>query len=130
MRTIKIINFILTQHDISEYKNIEKKCKESEDKYCCLFKYAHIALAKEDWSEPKKYIDKLTKSGVKDLSQYFDDHEEEIKKLISRIRINRINNALLDLFEAEDIKEYLRARGNSITKEIFQILKIYNKQAF
>jgi len=119
----KITNFITTQHDISEIRNVEKRYKESEEKYRTLFEFAPIALGKEDWSELKKYVDRIKKSGVEDLSQYFDDRQEDIKDLAFKMKSIRINQAVLELHEAENKKEYLSGRLKSSTDETYHFLK-------
>lgn len=83
------------------------RLQENEAKYRALFEYSPISLWEEDLSQVRGYIDGLRSKGIRDLRQYFEEHPEEMGPCINRIRILDVNEATLELFEAESKENFL-----------------------
>lgn len=62
-----------------------------------LFEHCPIPLSEEDYSEVRKFIDGLRRSGVEDLGAYFSAHPEAVVECARMVRIVDVNKATLDL---------------------------------
>ncbi len=95
--------------DITPLKKAEAAIKASEQRYRSLFEDAPIGLWEEDFSEVNSYLKELgvlstpeasNKSGLQNIRAYFDAHPQIIRQCIARVRILRVNQTALSLFEA------------------------------
>jgi len=80
---------------------IKKKIEEGEENYRRLFEYSAIPIWREDYSEVKKYFDKMKSSGITDFRTYFDEHKDEVNHLASLIKVVEINQKSVEFFGAE-----------------------------
>jgi PAS domain S-box-containing protein len=87
---------------------LAKKIAESEENYRRLFEYSAIPIWKEDFSEIKKYFDKLKNSGVNDFRTYFGTHKDEVSHLASLIKVVEINQKSVEFFEVESKEDVIR----------------------
>jgi len=106
----RTIEMALHRHEI------DKKLKESEERYRVLFDDSPIPLHEEDFSKVEQYLDNLRTSGIQDIRRYSDDHPEEIAKCIGLINIVDVNKAALELYQAEN-KQAIMNYLPSITSE-------------
>ncbi|MEW5910881.1 MAG: HD domain-containing phosphohydrolase, partial [Thermodesulfobacteriota bacterium] len=79
----------------------EKRVRESEERYRTFFEHAPIPMLEEDFSALKKYLDRLRETGVQNLREYFDKHEEEARKCMELVRILDVNDAALRWYPAK-----------------------------
>jgi diguanylate cyclase (GGDEF)-like protein/PAS domain S-box-containing protein len=77
------------------------------DHFESLFEYAPISLWEEDYSEIKNFFDTLRANGVTNLSEYLDQHPEEIENSMRRIRVMYVNQETLKMFGATSVAEVL-----------------------
>ncbi|MEL6903251.1 MAG: histidine kinase dimerization/phospho-acceptor domain-containing protein, partial [Cyanobacteria bacterium J06606_4] len=85
----------------------------SEQRYYSLFEDSPIALWEEDFSLVRAYLFEMNVlPNGKGFSAYFDAHPDVLRECIQRVRVLDVNQAALDLFEAEQ-KEDLLARLDS-----------------
>ncbi|MBT4003041.1 MAG: PAS domain S-box protein [Chloroflexi bacterium] len=103
--------------DISEQKNIKKQIIESEANFKSLFDDSPISLWEEDFSPVKKYIDTLMNKGISNFNNYFTDNPDEIKKCAHLVKITKVNNATLQLFDAKSIENLRDGLGNILIEE-------------
>ena len=105
--------FILTILSIwnrSLQSNVRKKTKtlqESEASFRSLFDSSPISLWEQDFSAVKAHLEKIKKEGVVDLHQHFKEHPDAVKLCMDLIKINRTNQASIDLYRAPDEKTLL-----------------------
>ena len=92
--------------DITEQKKNEEAIKINEERYKNLFVHSPISIWEEDFTAVGKWIEDLRSKGVKDLRKYLSDNPKEIVKAMSKVKIIDVNEATLDLYEA-DSKEQL-----------------------
>ncbi len=71
------------------------------DRYDRAFNASSVSLWDEDLSEVKYGFDKLKMQGVKDFTQFFSDHPDEVLAFAKKIKIRGVNNATLSLFKAK-----------------------------
>ncbi|MFP4548824.1 MAG: PAS domain S-box protein [Fidelibacterota bacterium] len=109
--------------DLTVRKKMEQQLKTSENHFHALFEYAPTPLWEEDFSEVKKYLDKLTGSGIKNPDNYFDNHPEEVKKCLQMIRVLRLNTAAKKLHGAKSKEELIDNLDKIITRIAFPQFK-------
>ncbi len=108
--------------DVTEQRRASLALEESENRYRSLFESAPISLSREDWTAVKKRFDELHSSGVRDFRRYFSDHPEEVDNCFQNIKILEMNQATLDLFEAnsrEQIFTNFHRLFGSESEEVF-----------
>ena len=85
-----------------------------------LFECAPISLWEEDYSAIKLFFDNLRAQGIMDLDGYLDEHPEEIKNNIQRVKVKRVNRETLCMFGATSQEELL-ANLERVFREEMQI---------
>ena len=96
--------------DITDHKQAQEELQKSEYRYRGLFEDSPISLWEEDFSEVKKYIDRLRNSGVTDFRSYFERRPDAVAKCASMVKVIDVNTASLRLYRArskEDLKSGL-----------------------
>lgn len=88
-------------HDITERRLYEARLQDSESRYRSLFEDSPISLWEEDFSQVRELLEGLQKEGVSDFHAYFAEHPEFIRRCVSQIKILDVNQATLELLEAE-----------------------------
>lgn len=104
-------------------KPAENTLIENEAHYRALFEYSPVSLWEEDFSDVKKHIDGLRASGVSDFRAFFDEHPEEVSRLISEAKIIRVNQATFDLFKAGSMDDLSRGLNVIFSEESIDIFK-------
>ncbi len=89
----------------------ERKLAE-EARYQTLFDNSPISLREEDFSEVKRYVDKLREQGITDLPKYFLEFPEALAHCASLIRIIDVNLATTKLFHATS-KQHFKGHYNT-----------------
>jgi PAS domain S-box-containing protein len=109
--------------DISANVEIEEKLIESFDEYHFLFENSPASLWLENYSEFKLYIDKLKDEGVSDFCEYFENNPGEVKKCISLITIEDINETTLEMFKIGQKSDVLGSAEKIFTEDSFEAFK-------
>ncbi len=99
------------------------KVLKSEKKYRSLFENSPISVWEEDFSEIKKYLNVLKKSGVKDLKRYFDKHPKEVKNCLRMVKIIDINDSTLKLLKAESKEQVMQDLSYFLTEKSVEVFK-------
>lgn len=93
--------------NITVQKLEAEKREEDRRHYISLFEDSPVPIWDEDFSEIKKYIERLRKErGVEDFKKYFEDNPLEIMRCSDMLVVNNVNKAVVELNEAPS-KDYL-----------------------
>jgi diguanylate cyclase (GGDEF)-like protein len=87
--------------NFTNFKQAQAAAEESEQRYRLLFQSAPIAMIERDASELKAYLEQLRQAGNSNLSHYFREHPEEVRRCMSLIKTVDINTAFYELLEAK-----------------------------
>jgi PAS domain S-box-containing protein len=98
---------VLVISDVTEQKRLEMAIRESEERYQSLFEDSPLSLWEEDFSNVKDFLSELKASGVPDLRKHFLERPDDLQKAIELIRVIDVNQATLDLHEAESKKAFI-----------------------
>ncbi|MBK6911902.1 MAG: PAS domain S-box protein [bacterium] len=88
----------------------ERKLAE-EARYRTLFDNSPVSLREEDYSDVKRYVEKLAGQGIADLKKYFAEFPEALTHCMSLVRIIDVNLATTRLFRARS-KQHFRDHYN------------------
>ncbi|MGE5353348.1 MAG: PAS domain S-box protein [Acidobacteriota bacterium] len=107
--------------DITERKLALDALQGSEKRYRSLFEYSPISIWEEDFSIIKSHIDLLKTTGVTDFQDYLEKYPEEITQSVEMVRILDVNEATLELFEAERKEDLINAFPRIAEQEDFRV---------
>jgi diguanylate cyclase (GGDEF)-like protein/PAS domain S-box-containing protein len=79
----------------------------SEARFRGLFEHAPVSIWEEDFFAVRQYINELRGAGVVDFSAYFDAHPEDVAECARRVKIVDVNQATLDMYQAESKAQLL-----------------------
>jgi PAS domain S-box-containing protein len=88
--------------EIAERKQLENALEDERDKYRSLFDDAPITLWEMDYSDIKKYLDKLRTQGVVDFHEHFETHPDDFVAIVRLSHMIRVNRSHFVLFESQD----------------------------
>jgi PAS domain S-box-containing protein len=88
-----------------------------------MFTHAPVSLWEEDFSEVRRRFDQLRSNGVEDLRKHFKKRPEEVLSLARMIRIVRVNNQTLTLYDAAGPVEFREGLSPIFNKDSFEVFK-------
>jgi len=88
-----------------------------------IFTHAPVSLWEEDFSEVKRRFDQLKANGVDDLRKHFKKHPEEVLSLARMVRISRVNEETLKLYDAAGPVEFQEGLSLIFNKDSYEIFK-------
>ncbi len=88
-----------------------------------MFTHAPVSLWEEDFSEVKRRFDQLKRNGVEDLRKHLRKHPEEVLALARQVRIVRVNNETLTLYDAAGPVEFREGLSPIFNKGSFEVFK-------
>ncbi len=88
--------------DITEFKLFEEQLRQSEIEFRGIFDGMPLSVWYEDWSEPKKIVDRLRAQGVRDLKAHLRSHPELVQELYEMTRVLRFNQATQEIYKADE----------------------------
>jgi len=90
---------------------------ESEARYRSIFEDSPISLREEDFSEVKKIVDQLHRSGVTDFSAHFAQHPEIVAECVRAVKVLNVNQNTLELFGTDHKERLYRGLADIFTEE-------------
>jgi len=109
--------------DVTKRRRMEEALRESEEWFRSLFDDSPISLWVEDFSEVKRHIDELIRSGVEDFAAYLDNHPELVAELAGKVKVLDVNKATLKIYEATSKEEFRGGLTRIFTEESFEAIK-------
>jgi diguanylate cyclase (GGDEF)-like protein/PAS domain S-box-containing protein len=105
-----------THTDITKNKLAEEAMHESETRYKTLFENSPVALWEEDFSQVVAGVDGIGLQGEL-LRQFLEMHPDIVISLLSKIVINDVNKATLQLYGYDD-KQLLIGNSANLFKNV------------
>ena len=109
--------------DVTDWKRTDEALRRSEERYRGLFEGCPIPLWEEDFSEVKRRIEDLRRSGVKDFDAYFQAHPEAVRECARLVNLVDVNQAVLELYggrKKEDFAEGFPLIFDENSYEVFK----------
>ncbi len=103
--------------DVSLRKATEARLRDSEESYRILFEESPVSLSVKDFSEVIAALEQLRGQGVDDLRQYFDDHPDELGRILTLAKTLDVNKATLTMFKGESKEDFLSSTFPFIGRE-------------
>ncbi|WP_316367262.1 EAL domain-containing protein [Candidatus Thiodiazotropha sp. CDECU1] len=113
-------------HRISDGLNdllITRNLRENEERFRLVYENSPVSIWEEDFSAVKSRLDELTQSNGADLEAYLDAHPEITKELVGLVRIVNINNATLELHEADSKEALLEGLPKTFIPESYDAFR-------
>ncbi|MDK9699943.1 MAG: ATP-binding protein [bacterium] len=107
--------------DVTPQKQLLSEYEKSEQRFRSMFEESPLSLWEEDGSDVKKYVDELRKQGVVDFHSFFNDNPSEAIACLSKLKILRVNQATLTLYEASTQKELVDRLPETFTPIAFSL---------
>ncbi len=95
--------------DISDRMKAEISLKESEARFRSLFDNSPIALMELDFSAVKALLEPQISSSEIKLLEYFETHPQTLSQCLHLAMVLTVNQAALELFQANEAEEFLDA---------------------
>lgn len=83
----------------------------SIEQYSLLFQNMPLGAQEENFSSVKKEVDKLVAAGVENLADFFRSNPELLQHMAGGVSITSVNQALLDIHEADSKEIYIIEDG-------------------
>jgi len=115
-------NLATSPHGHSQTPSRESVIQPVDDTDC-MFTYAPVSLWEEDFSAVKRRFDQLKRSDVEDLRKHLKKHPEEVLSLARMVRIVRVNNETLALYDAAGPVEFREGLSPIFNKDSFEVFK-------
>ncbi len=115
----KLTSLISIVEDISLKKEAEKQIKKSETRFQSLFEDSPIPLWEQDFSEVKKYLQKLNliNENPETVSLYLKMHPDVVRECIALVKIIDVNTMCLNLHKVKTKKELISDLSQIIDKD-------------
>lgn len=108
--------------DVTERRRIESALEREERRYKDLFHNSPISLWEEDLSDVQLYFDQLRRQGVTDFHEHFASHPDDVLECVKRVRIIDVNQATLDLLEADSKQALLAGLDKVFTGDSLSVV--------
>jgi PAS domain S-box-containing protein len=104
-------------------KRSENELRESREKYRSLFENVPISLWEEDFSVAKAFIDDLRGRGIENFRDYFENNPEDVAHCAEMVKIVDINQATLNLYQAEGKPDIMKGLGQIFREETYDVFR-------
>ena len=109
--------------EVVERKQAESDLLLSQVHYQILFNESPAPLWEEDFSELYAYLEERKKEGVHDFRAYFEENPDEVAICAQKVEIREVNQATLELHQAESKEQLLDNLEQTFTMQSFEVFK-------
>jgi signal transduction histidine kinase len=114
------LQFVGAVMDITARRKSEEALRNSEQRYRHLFQHMPIALWQVNASKVVELFKGLRAEGVTELRPYIDQHPHFMQQLMDAVKIEEVNERMIQLWGARDASEILGfSRFRQIQPETF-----------
>jgi len=114
------LQFVGAVMDITARRKSEEALRNSEQRYRHLFQHMPIALWQLNASKVVELFKGLRAEGVTELRPYIDQHPHFMQQLMDAVKIEEVNERMIQLWGARDASEILGfSRFRQIQPETF-----------
>lgn len=116
-----VVRLYGTVQDVTEQKKVESELVKSEERYRNLFEKSVVPIIEEDFSDVKKYFDKLRRRGVRDFRKYFTKYPERAAQCVSLVKIRDVNRTAIQFFGAKQKSDLITDLDLYFTEDSYGI---------
>jgi PAS domain S-box-containing protein len=114
------LQFVGAVMDVTARKKSDEALRNSEQRYRNLFQHMPIALWQINASKLVELFKRLRAEGVTELRPYIDQHPHFLQQLTDAVKIEEVNERMVELMGARDPSEILGfSRFRHITPDSF-----------
>jgi PAS domain S-box-containing protein len=103
----EVTGVLIIGTDVTSGVLARQRVEESERRFRSIFETAGVSMWEEDFSAVGKALEELKAQRIKDLREYFDEHPEFVQHCLQLVKVNDVNQATLQMFEAETKEQLL-----------------------
>ena len=97
--------------------------EDKEEEFRALFENNPVSCWLEDFTEVQKRFEVLREEGIFDIDAYFNEYPEKLVELSQAIIIKAVNQATLDLHQAESKEQLYQGLDKIFTSESFEVFR-------
>jgi len=101
----------------------DDELKQSEQRYRSLFEESSVPIWEEDFSEVKRFFDKLTSSGVKNFRSYLEGNPKVVRHCAKLVKIIDVNSESLSFFGVSKKEDISLNLAVYFSKESFDVFR-------
>ena len=109
--------------EVAERKQAEVELLSSQAHYQTLFNESPAPLWEEDFSALYAYLEERKKEGIHDFRAYFEENPDELAACAQKVEIREVNQATLELYQAESKEHLLDNLEKIFTARSFEVFK-------
>lgn len=114
--------FVSSVQDTADRTVVECALSHDERRYCSLFNDSPISLWEEDLTSCQEFFDALRARGVTDFLTHFRNHPEDIDECLRRVKVLDVNDASLQLLEADSKEQLLSSLDTFVPSDALDVL--------
>ena len=108
--------------DITSKKEAENELLIAKNRYQSLFHASPIPMWEQDFTLLRMHLLQLHKSGILNVNKFLQDDYNKIITFLKKSNIIDVNQACINLFEAETKKQLINNFESVISKNLFQVI--------
>jgi PAS domain S-box-containing protein len=108
--------------DITTRKRAEMGLQENEAYFRNLFDLSPVPLWETNWQEARRQLAALRPEGIENIQQWLADNPAAGENLTHAVKLLRLNQSALDLFEAPSIKALQENLSKTFTPQYRRLL--------
>ncbi|MCX7002974.1 MAG: PAS domain S-box protein [bacterium] len=107
----------VTLMDITGQARAQQALAESELRHRLMFENSPVALVETDSSDAITYLSHLRSLGVEDFGAFFDEHPEEVRECMRRVRLVDANYAAVRILRADSRAQVLAQLSKTFVEQ-------------